>query len=116
MDEIVVHDGKVVAVIHRGEKLLAHANQRGGAAGREIEPAKQLEPPRLAIVMQVGGGIGRRRLPPGRDRGLDACGIVAERARQRLEEGDARPGRQLGIVGENFVGQRDAGGLAAAGQ
>ena len=41
---------------------------------------------------------------------------MAEGLRQRLEKGDARPGRQRRIVGQNFVGQRDARGLAAAGK
>jgi hypothetical protein len=41
---------------------------------------------------------------------------MPEGARQRLEKGDARPGGQIGIIVENFVGERDAGGLAAARQ
>ena len=59
MDEIVVDHGEIVAVIHGVEQLLAHAHQRRGAAGREIEPAEQFEPARLARLMQLGGG--RRR-------------------------------------------------------
>ena len=100
----------------RVEELLAHAHQRRGAARREIEPAKQFEPARLAGAMQLGGGFGGRRRPPGGDRGIDAGVVVPEGLRQRLEKGDARPGGQLGIVVENFVGERDARGFAAAGQ
>ena len=101
MDEIVVDDGKVVAVIHRVEKLLAHANQCRGAAGREIQPAEQFQPARLAGAMSSAAASADGE-PPGGDRGIDARRIVAERARQRLEKGDARPGRQLGIVGQEF--------------
>jgi hypothetical protein len=41
---------------------------------------------------------------------------MAKTGRQRLEEGDARPDRQLRVAGEDFAGERHAGGLAAAGQ
>ena len=116
MNKIVVDDAEIVAMIHGVEELLAHAHQRRGAAGREIEPAEQFEPARLGGAIQLGRGIGGRRLPPGGDRGIDAGAIVAEGCRQRLEEGDARSDRQRRIVGENLVGERHAGGLAAAGK
>ena len=116
MNEIVVDDGEIVAMIERVEQLLAHAHQRRGAAGRQIEPAEQFQPARLGGAMQFVRGIGGRRLPPGGNGGVDAGGIVAEGFRQRLEEGDARPGGQRRIVRQNLVGQRHAGGLAAAGK
>jgi hypothetical protein len=103
-------------VVHGVEELFAHAHQRGGAAGREIEPAEKLEPARLTGEMQFASRGSGRRLPPGGDRRVDTAAVVAEGSRQRLEEGDARPGRQFRIVGEYLVGQRHAGGLAAAGQ
>ena len=40
MHEIVVDRGEVVAMAERVHELLAHAHERHGAAGREIEPAK----------------------------------------------------------------------------
>ena len=58
MDEIVVDDGEIVAVVHGVEQLLAHAHQRRGAVGRQIEPAKQLEPARLAGAIKLGRGVG----------------------------------------------------------
>ena len=62
------------------------------------------------------GGFVGRLFPPGGDRLLHAGRIGAEALRQRLEEGDARSGGQLGIAAEDFARQRHAGGLAAAGQ
>ena len=41
---------------------------------------------------------------------------MTERGGERLEEGDARPGRQLGVARQDFLRERDAGRLAAAGQ
>ncbi len=116
MDEIVVDDGEIVAVIHGVDQLLAHAHQRRGAAGREIEPAEQFEPARLAGVVQLGRGFVRRRLLPVLDRLLDAGAVGAERGGERLEEGDARPDGQILVAGEDFAGQRHAGRFAAAGQ
>ena len=114
MDEIGVDHRQIVAMIHGVEQLLAHAHQRGGAAGREIEPAQEFEPPRLGDTMQLGRVRGRRRFAPGRDGGVDPRPIVAEHARQRLEEGDTRADGQLGILGKDLVCQRHAGRLAAA--
>ena len=42
--------------------------------------------------------------------------VVAEGGGERLEEGDARPDGQFGVARQNFLRQRHAGGLAAAGQ
>ena len=55
MHEIGIDRGEIVAVIERVDQLLAHAHQRRGAAGRQIEAAEQLLPARL------GGGCFRRR-------------------------------------------------------
>ena len=67
---------EVVAVVQRVDQLLAHAHQRGGAAGREIEPAEQLLPARLG-----GAHAPRRRSRP-----------TARRARRRWPR-RAAPGR-----------------------
>ena len=116
MDEIVVDDAELVAMRHGVEQLFAHAHQRRGAAGREIEPAEQFEPPRLAGLMQFGGVIGDGRLPPIGDGAVDAGAIVTEGGGERLEKGDPRPGGQVGIFGQDFLRQRDTRGFAAAGQ
>ena len=58
MDEIGVDDGESSRLIHGVEQLLAHAHQRGGAAGREIEPAEQLLPARLGCGMQLEHRLG----------------------------------------------------------
>ena len=50
---------EIVAVIHGVQQLLAHAHQRGGAAGREIEPAEQFEPARFGREVQFGRGLRR---------------------------------------------------------
>ena len=109
-------DGEVVAMLHGVEQLLAHPHQRGGAAGREIEPAQQLLPARL----------GRGDAPPPRwhrtgsrarlDRGVEPRMVGAEARGQRLEEGDTRAGGQLGVACEDLAGERHAGGFAAARQ
>ena len=116
MHEIGIDRLEVVAVIERIEQLLAHAHQRGGAARREIEPAQQLLPARLGGGMNFGGGLVGGRGLPGGDGGVEPLAVRAEAVRQRLEEGDARPGGQLGVFGEDFLGQRHAGRLAAARQ
>ena len=65
MDEIGVDHRKVAAVRHRIEQLLAHAHQRRGAAGREIEPAEQFLPARLGGLMDLGCGLVVRLVLPG---------------------------------------------------
>ncbi len=114
--EIGVDRREVVAMCQRIEQLLAHGDQRLGAARREIEPAQQFLTARLGGGMQLGrGGIVRLR-PPGLDRRLDAGIVRPESGRQRLEEGDPRPGGQIGIAHQNLARERDAGGFAPAGQ
>ena len=108
--------GKVVAVVERIDQLLAHPHQRGGAVGREVEPPQQLLPARLGGNMDLGRGLVGRVGLPGRDRGIEPRMVRAEAIGQRLEEGDARAGGQLGIFGKNLARQRDAGRFAAAGQ
>ena len=98
MDEIVIDDREIVAVVHGIEQLLAHAHQRRGTAGREIEPAKQFETARFAGGVKVGCGRVRGRLPPRCDRAIDPRLIVTERFGERLEQGDARPRRHLGVT------------------
>ena len=116
MDEVVIDDAEIVAAIHGVEELLAHAHERGCAAGREIQPADQFQPSRLGGFMKLGRVVLGRRVAPGRDRRVDSGAIVAEGGRQRLEERDARSDRQRRIVRKDFVGKREAGGLAAARQ
>ena len=101
---------------HRVHQVFAHRDQRRGAAGREIEPAEQLLPARLGGVMQLGGGLVAPLARPGIDRRIDALAVDPEARRQRLEEGDARTGRQFVVAGENLARERDARGLAAPGQ
>ena len=117
MDEIVVDHRKLVAaMIHGVEELLAHAHQRPGAIGSEIEPAEQFEPPRLAGDVKIGRRRVGRRFPPRGDGAIDAAAVGAEGGGERLEKGDARPGGQLRVEREDLLRQRDAGGLAAARQ
>ena len=71
MHEVGIDRLEIVAVIERVEQLLAHAHQRGGAAGREIEPAQQLLPARLGGGMDFGGGLVRGRGLPGGDGGIE---------------------------------------------
>ena len=48
MNKVGVDLGEILAMIHRVHELFAHVHQRRGAAGREIEAAEKLEPPRFA--------------------------------------------------------------------
>ena len=88
MDEVAVDDAQIVAVIHGVEELLAHAHQRRGAAGREIEPAQQFQPARLGGAMQLGGSLRRsvaraRPRPPrrcARDHGRTCVASASKKA------------------------------------
>ena len=62
-----------------------------------------------------GGLLGRRRLPGGH-RGIEPLAVYAVATSQCLEEGDARANGQFVVAAEDFSGERDPGGLAAAGQ
>jgi hypothetical protein len=103
-------------MIHGVEQLLAHAHQRRGAARSKIEPAKQFKTPRFAGDVELGRRFVGRRLAPGRNGAVNRRLIVTESGGERLEEGDARPSSQIGIACENFLRERDAGSLAAAGE
>ena len=59
--------------------------------------------------MQLARAFIGRRLPPGFDRSLQPSAIRPEAICQRLEKGDARPGRERRIADKNFARQRDAG-------
>ena len=78
MHEIGIDRGKVVAMIHGVDQLLAHAHERRGAAGREIEPAEQFLPARLGRVMDLGGGLVVGVALPGRDRRFQPRLVRAE--------------------------------------
>ena len=116
MNEIGIDRLEIVAVIERIDQLVAHANERSGAARREIEPAQQLLPAGLGCGMNFGGGLVRRRGLPGGNGGVEPRAVRAEAVRQRLEEGDARPGGQLVVFVEDLLGQRHARRFATAGQ
>ena len=117
MNEVVVDHGQIVAaMIHGIEQLFAHAHQCRGAAGSEIEPAEQFEPPRLAGEMKIGPARIGRRLAPRRNGLIDAGAIVAERGGERFEKGDAWPGGQFRVARQDVLRQCDARRLAAAGQ
>ena len=116
MNEIVVDGAQVIAMVERIHQLLAHADQRGGASGREIEPAEELLPARLGGGMHLGGCCVRRRRAPCIDGLIHPRLVDAETLRQRLEESDPRTDGERAVTGEDFAGERDAGGFPAAGQ
>ena len=102
--------------LERVHEVLAHGDQRLGAARREVEPAQQFLPARLARRMKLGDRLVGFFPIPGLDRGGDAVAVGPEPRSQRLEEGDARAGRHEGVLGEDFRGARYPRGLAAARQ
>ena len=117
MDEVVIDRAQIVlAMREHVEQLRAHAHQRDGAAGREVEPAEQFLPARFRGGVQLGSGIVVRVLVPAGDGRLHARLVGAETLGQRLEEGDTGAGGEFRIAGQDFARERDAGGLAAAGQ
>ena len=116
MHEILIDRRQVVAVHHRVHELLAHRNERRGAARREIEPAEKFLPARLGGEMQFGRGLVRALARPGIDGGIDAARGRPRSGRQRLEERDARAGGQFVVERENLARERHAGGFAASGQ
>jgi len=63
-------------------------------------------------MVQLGRGDVVGRLLPGRDRSGDALAVGAEAVRQCLEEGDARPGGELGEAQQNVAGERGVGRFA----
>ena len=116
MNEVVVDDREIVAMVHGVDQLLAHAHQRRRPTRREIEAPEELEPPRLGCVMDLGRGRVGGRVEPGRGRRAEPGTVGPEPARQRLEEGNAGARGQLAIAGEDFARERDARGFAAARQ
>src|SRR5262247_1124669 len=103
MEEVVVDDREIVAMVHGIDQLLAHADQGGGASGCQVETPEEFEPPRLGRVMELGcGGVGGR-VEPGRGGGTERAPIGAEPAGQGLEECNARTSGQLGIAREDFA-------------
>lgn len=66
--------------------------------------------------MHLGGGLVGRRLLPGGDGGVEPLVIDAITRRQGFEESEPRPDAELVVARENFAGERDAGGFAAARQ
>ena len=116
VDKIRIHHAEIIAVVHRVDDLLAHAHKCSGSVGRKIEPAEQFLPQRFGREMNLGSGLlGRRRLPGGH-RGIETLAVYAVATSQCLEEGDARANGQFVITAEDFSGERNPGGLAAAGQ
>src|SRR5262245_884366 len=116
MNKVVVDAAQILAMIERIHQLLAHAYQRGGAPGSEIESAEEFLPARFGGDMHFGGGCVRRRRAPGIDGLFHPRLVDAEALRQRLEKCDPRADCKSAIPGENLAGERDTGGLATAGQ
>ncbi len=116
MGEVAVEAAEVRPPRQHVEQAGAHGDQCRGGAGREVQPADQLLPARLAggvefgeAALGGGGGIGGDRL-------VEPRLVRAEGLGQRLEEGDALAGLQGAVEDQYLAGQRDAGGLAAAGE
>jgi hypothetical protein len=106
--EIGVDRREFGAAHHRIEKLFAHPHQRHRAERGEVQPAKQLLPPRLGrLVHVVCGDVGGRALPR-LDRRCDPVAVGPEARQQHLEESDAGAGLQLRIAAEDFARQGDA--------
>ncbi len=108
MNEIAIDGRKVVAARERVEQMLAHPHQRGGAAGREVEPTQQLLPPRLGGGVDTGRGGVRWARAPGLDRGGEPRVVGPEFRGEALEKGDPRAGGQLRVACQDLAGERHA--------
>ena len=107
---------EVVAVVQRVEQLLAHAHQRGGAAGREIEPA-QATPAgaaRRRDAVRPRPCVGRRR--PARPRWRHRCARGRGRTVVASASKKAMRGPMVSSAYSARISSRErhAGGLAAA--
>ncbi len=117
MNEIVVDHGQIVA-----RWSMASSNCSRMRTSAAVPPGARLSRRNSSsrrgslATVQFGRRFVGRRLPPLGDGAIDAGAIVAECGGERFEKGDARPGRELGIARQDFLRQRDAGRLAAAGQ
>ena len=60
MQEILIEHRKILAMVHGVEQMLAHTHERSRTVRRQIETAKELEPPRLGDAMQLRGRRFRR--------------------------------------------------------
>jgi len=96
MDEGSVDGGEIVAAVHGFEQLLAHAHSAPVPPGAD-ETAEQLLPAWLGRHVHLERDLVRGILLPGAAAALRAGAIGPEFLPQRLEEGDARAGRQLAV-------------------
>ena len=110
-------DGLELAMrIRQLQQSLAHAQDRGGAPGRAVEPPQQFLPRRLgghAQLRQVGGRLLRRIRLRCREH---AHGVGRELVEERRKELLLPPLVQRRVQVERDPGQRHAGRLAAFGQ
>ena len=116
MHEILIDRCQVVAVHQRVHQVFAHSDQRGGAAGRKIEPAEQLLPAWLGGAMQLERGLVGPLARPDIHGRIDPLAVDAVTRGERFEEGDARPGGEFVVTGEELARERDARGFATPGQ
>ncbi len=83
------------------------------AAGRAVQPAKQLLAARLRGVVDFGRGGLAAGHAPARHRALDPGAVGAEVFRQRAKEGALVLVAEAPVAAENLARQRDPGGFAA---
>src|SRR5262249_32835802 len=109
-------DLEIIGAIERVEKLLAHAHECGGAAGREVKASQQLLPARLGRAMDLRRRVVARLGAPRRDGSVELVMVGAEAMSERLEERNARTRGQLRIALQDLARERHARRLAAAGE
>ena len=107
MGEVPIDHGQIAVLTHEFKQLGAHGDQRGGAAGRAIEPAEQFLPARLGGVVNFARGRlvavripSRHRLPHPLAIGSE---FVCERAKDRNLVGSV----EGPIAAEKFARERD---------
>jgi len=114
--EVGVDGREIVAMLERAEHLLAHGDQRLGAAGRQVEPAQQLLTTRFGGRMYFRrSGIARPRAPS-LNRRVEPGIVRPEPGRKRLKECDPRAGGHVGVARQNLTSERHAGGFPASRQ
>ena len=116
MHDVAVERGKVLVAVQDVEQIGAHRHQFAGAAGRAVEPADQLLPPRLGGEMQVAGVVVARLRAPGLDRLRKLFAVGPVIPRQRREERQPPVLVEVVVAVEHVARHRGARGFAAARQ
>ncbi len=95
---------------------LAHADERGGAAGGDVHAADEFQPAGLGCPLQTRQRLGLGGRAPGVDGRFEGIAVGVEMAGERAQEGEPPVVVARLEFGQQTLGQRHAGRLAATRQ